>query len=290
MKLFAISDLHLDYKTNREALRDLENFSGDWLITCGDLCTRLDHLYEAMEILTDRFEKVFWVPGNHELWSSKEAEGEEMLGGQEKYKRLVETCRRLGVLTPEDPFVRWPGAESYWIVPLFIPYDYSFRPAEVTQEGAIEWAMESGVLCRDEKLIKTEPFPSMIDWCQHRLQVSEQRLAELPAEDYKILVNHFPLREDLVRLWRIPRFSIWCGTKKTEDYHLRYRAKVVISGHLHMRATDYRDGVRFEEVSLGYPRDWNQGKNIGYYLREILPGPAQPEAQATTAGPFWKFH
>ena len=85
------------------------------------------------------------------------------------------------------------------------------------------------------------------------------------------MINHYPLRQDLVRLVRIPRFSIWCGTRRTENWHLRFNASVVVSGHLHIRATDYQDGVRFEEVSLGYPRNWNQDKGIQSYLRQILP-------------------
>jgi hypothetical protein len=98
-------------------------------------------------------------------------------------------------------------------------------------------------------------------------------LQEAAASAPLVLVNHFPLREDLVRLWRIPRFSIWCGTKRTEDWHQRFRARVVVSGHLHIRSTDWVDGVRFEEVSLGYPRHWDPDSGIDQYLREILPGP-----------------
>ena len=30
--------------------------------------------------------------------------------------------------------------------------------------------------------------------------------------------------------------------------------------------------MRYEEVSLGYPRDWRQERGIDWYLREILPG------------------
>jgi hypothetical protein len=30
--------------------------------------------------------------------------------------------------------------------------------------------------------------------------------------------------------------------------------------------------VRYEEVSLGYPRDWRADRGIEWYLREILPG------------------
>jgi hypothetical protein len=30
--------------------------------------------------------------------------------------------------------------------------------------------------------------------------------------------------------------------------------------------------VRYEEVSLGYPRDWRSERGLEWYLREILPG------------------
>ena len=82
---------------------------------------------------------------------------------------------------------------------------------------------------------------------------------------------------------RIPRFSIWCGTRRSEDWHLRFRAAAVVYGHLHIPATHHRDGVRFEEVSLGYPRQWDAEKGPARYLREILPGPPPPPADA---GPF----
>jgi len=88
-----------------------------------------------------------------------------------------------------------------------------------------------------------------------------------------ILINHFPLREDVIRLVRIPRFSLWCGTKRSQRWHQRFGAAVVISGHLHIRGTLYRDGVRFEEVSLGYPRNWHPHLGIEHYFRRILPGP-----------------
>jgi hypothetical protein len=49
--------------------------------------------------------------------------------------------------------------------------------------------------------------------------------------------------------------------------------EAVVYGHTHRRATDHLDGVRFEEVSLGYPRDWSQEAGIASYLRQILPAP-----------------
>jgi hypothetical protein len=72
---------------------------------------------------------------------------------------------------------------------------------------------------------------------------------------------------------------LWCGTKKTDDWHEKFNAKVVVSGHLHIRRTDWKGETRFEECSLGYPRQWedcrNQGLGINDLLREILPGPSE---------------
>ncbi len=288
MKLYAISDLHLDFGANRAALRELPDMPDCGLVTAGDLCTSVRHLREALDHLCQKFARVFWVPGNHELWSSKCGPGGRMVHGEEKYNLLVSVCREYGVFTPEDPFPVWESEDhAHVVAPLFIPYDYSFRPDDISLERAIPWAMEAGVMCSDEKLIDTDPHPSMIEWCRARYSYSLERLEKIPNDSRIILVNHFPLRRELVRIRRIPRFSIWCGTTLTEQLHLFSGVRVVVSGHLHMRATDYRDGVRFEEVSLGYPRDWDRSKGMAYYLREILPGPTNPPTG--NDGPFWHF-
>jgi UDP-2,3-diacylglucosamine pyrophosphatase LpxH len=99
---------------------------------------------------------------------------------------------------------------------------------------------------------------------------AEARLNALPREVRLILVNHFPLRSDLAVLPRIPRFKVWCGTRLTEDWHRRYNVEAVVYGHLHLRSSRMLDGVRFEEVSLGYPRQWDPSRGIGAYLRRIL--------------------
>lgn len=284
MKLYAISDLHLDHRANREALAYMPDHADDWLILAGDICATAEQLDSALQLFTDKFARVIWVPGNHELWLNPK---EEHTSSVAKYEQLVEVCRANGVASPEDDYLYWPGeGGEHIIAPLHLLYDYSFRPDHVDVDMAVDWAVESGVLCQDEMRIKPAPFESKSHWCAARLDYTQARLAALPADIPLILVNHFPLRYDLVRTMRIPRFSIWCGTKATENWHRQYPVKVAVSGHLHMRATDYRHGVRYEEVSLGYPRDWRPEHGIASYLREILPG---PDTQYHHAGPFWRF-
>lgn len=272
MKLYAISDLHLDFAINRQALEALPAYPDDWLLLGGDLGHSEETLIFALSILTRRFQRVFWVPGNHDLWTAPHDPAN--LQGEAKYRRLVAICRDFGAVTPEDAYVRWPGeGGAHLICPLFVLYDYSFRPTHIPQAGAVQWAMESGVLCTDEQLLQAQPYASKAAWCASRCAYTEPRLHHAAAHGPLVLLNHFPLRADLIRLRRIPRFSIWCGTRRTEDWHQRFPVSVVVSGHLHIRATDYRDGVRFEEVSLGYPRHWSRERGIEPYLRQILPAP-----------------
>jgi Calcineurin-like phosphoesterase len=270
VKLWAISDLHLDIQQNRAGLRALGAYPEDWLIVAGDLCESLDLFAEALVWLSQRFARVFWVPGNHDLWLTDSVD--EPSSSMKKYAALVEIARRLGVVTPEDPYVAWPPT-GYVIVPLCTLYDYSFRPADVELADVVAWAAEKHNVGADEKRINLAPLSGMGEWCAMRCAQTEARLArELPADAQTILVGHYPLREDLVLIPRIPRFTPWCGTRRTENWHVIYRAVVAVSGHLHVRRTDWRDGTRFEEVSLGYPKQWSRTKGIGAYLREILPG------------------
>jgi predicted phosphodiesterase len=292
MKLYAISDLHLMSRTNRQALEALPSFKEDWLILAGDIGETIELHRYALSLLTRRFAQIIWVPGNHDLWtlpSASSAEGFER--GEAKYQKLVALCREYGVLTPEDPYVIWHGENTLaMLVPLFLLYDYSFRPDDVPQEQALAWAEETNVICTDEVLLHPDPYPSRAEWCRARCVLTEKRLLEEISDIPVVFINHFPLRQALVRLKKIPRFSLWCGTRRTEDWHTRFPTSVVVYGHVHMRATDYQDGVRFEEVSLGYPQQWQSVRGIHAYLREILPGtPGIRGDEPITAGPFWHW-
>lgn len=292
MKLYAISDLHLTSRINRQALEALPSFKEDWLILAGDIGETIELHRYALSLLTRRFAQIIWVPGNHDLWtlpSAPLAEGYER--GEAKYQKLVALCREYGVLTPEDPYVIWHGENTLaMLVPLFLLYDYSFRPDDVPQEQALAWAEETNVICTDEVLLHPDPYPSRAEWCKARCVLTEKRLQEEISDIPVVFINHFPMRQALVRLKKIPRFSLWCGTRQTEDWHTRFPTSVVVYGHVHMRATDYQDGVRFEEVSLGYPQQWQSVRGIQAYLREILPGTAGIGGdEPITAGPFWHW-
>ena len=273
MKLWAISDLHVGYTENRRVVEELAAHPNDWLVLGGDLGESAQDLRFVLQTLKPRFARLVWVPGNHELWTLP-GPGQDPRRGEAKYQELVSICREYGALTPEDPYAVFDdGKERYLIAPLFVLYDYSFGPPGLTVQQALDWALAAGLQCTDEHLLHPDPYPSRADWCAARCQYSEARLSQALEQHSgpTVLINHFPLLAELAVLPAIPRFSIWCGTTRTRDWHLRFRAAAVIYGHLHLPQQRVVDGVRFCEVSLGYPRQWRRSPGLRLRPRQILP-------------------
>ena len=318
-KLYAIADIHLGHPLNTTEWSSLRpQPPGSGLIIAGDVGESAAHLRLAFEKAKACFTHVFWVPGNHELYtmpsgsasappasasgdnsSSTRPQKEEAdaLRGESKYLAFVALAQSYGVLTPEDPWMVWegPGHEKVVIALIFTLYDYSFRPSHVSRENALAWAREEDIEATDEALLHPDPYAQRDEWCGalcNKWEAKFRATARLHQGIPFVIVNHWPLREGLVHIPLVPRFSLWCGTKRTEEWHRKgyfgteyAGAKVVVTGHLHVRRSDVLEGCRFEEVSLGYPRQWSgareQGKGVNELLREILPGPEVVDGQAT---------
>jgi 3',5'-cyclic AMP phosphodiesterase CpdA len=279
-RLTAVSDLHVRYPENRAIVEGLRPGSAaDWLIVAGDVAEQPDDVAWALGLLRDRFARVIWVPGNHELWTR--GKDPVSLRGAARYRYLVDLCRGLDVLTPEDPFPVWEGPGGPAIVaPLFLLYDYTFLPDGVTTpEEGLAVAYAARVVCTDEHLLHPDPHPTRAAWCAERVAESRRRLDALDPDLPTVLVNHWPLTATPTRVLRHPEFSIWCGTTASADWHVRYRATAVVYGHLHIPRVIVEDGVRFVEASLGYPREWKAhearfGTTFSALLpRQVLPGP-----------------
>jgi 3',5'-cyclic AMP phosphodiesterase CpdA len=269
--LFAISDLHSSYAENQRIIDEMRpESSADWLIVAGDVDDTFSKIEKTLSLLRRRYAKVIWTPGNHELWTLRD--DPVQLRGAARYQALVQMCRDNDILSPEDEFAIWPDPSGpITIAPLFLLYDYSWlAPGTTTKKASLAYANETGVVCTDEILLYPDPYPDRESWCRARLQDTERRLLALGPDVKTVLVGHWPLVRQPTRALRFPEFAQWCGTARTADWHIRFRAKAVVYGHLHItRTTDY-DGVRFEEVSVGYPREWSRrGKPPG--PKKVLP-------------------
>ena len=276
--LLAVSDLHVRYRENREVVEAIRPGSDDdWLIVAGDVGEYFADVEWALTLLSGRFAKVVWAPGNHELWTPPK--DPVQLRGQARYQRLVQLCRSLGIVTPEDDYPVWTGPGGpVTVAPLFLLYDYSFRiSGTTTAEESLRRAYDAGIISSDEWLLHPDPYPSRQEWCRARVEWTERRLAALDPALPTVLVNHFPLVRQPTDVLRYPEFAPWCGTVRTADWHIRFRAAAVVYGHLHIPRTTWYDGVRFEEVSLGYPREWRRRGGVPQPVRPVLsmPEPAR---------------
>ena len=255
MRLLAVSDLHLGHARNREALTGMRSHPDDWLILAGDIGEKPAHLVFALEQLAPRFAQLIWVPGNHDLWCPPDAA--DRTRGQARYEELVAICRTFGALTPEDPYAQFgainpsapyeggthpasrpPAPPPIYVCPLFCLYDYTFHPRGITDPVA--WAKETGVVCGDEWMLSPAPWPSRTAWCHARVDATEARLRALPGDASTILISHWPLRYDLARPPRVPRFSVWCGTTRTEHWPTQFRARRGQRPSAHAHVVDAR--------------------------------------------------
>ncbi|MFJ4840421.1 metallophosphoesterase family protein [Streptomyces sp. NPDC088746] len=276
-RLLAVSDLHVGIADNRPVADRLHPTSDeDWLVVAGDVAEQAEEVERALELLAGRFAHVVWTPGNHELWTVDK--DPVRLRGHARYEHLVQVCRELGVTTPEDPYPLWQGPGGpVAVAPVFLLYDYSFRaPGTRTKEESLARAHEAGVVCTDEYLLHPDPYPTRDDWCRARVALTEQRLAAHDPDVPLVIAGHWPLLREPTSVMWYPEFAQWCGTELTADWHRRFNVAAVVYGHLHIPRTTWHDGVRFEEVSIGYPREWRKRGHPRGLLRQILPYDGEP--------------
>jgi len=261
-RLLAVSDLHIGYQENRAYADSLSpEDPGDWLIVAGDVGEVFADIGFVLASLANRFARVIWTPGNHELWTLPS--DPVPVRGVARYQALVTVCRRFGVLTPEDDFPVWDGPGGpVTVAPLFALYDYSFASPEAGsgapggRAGALAAARAAGIRPADEGRLHADPYPSVAEWCQDRVTESQRRLDAVDGP--VVLVSHWPLVRAPVAALRRQAFAPWCGTTRTAGWHQRPQVRAAVYGHLLVPGTTERDGVRFEEVSVGYPREWQR--------------------------------
>ncbi len=271
--LWAISDLHTGHTGNKPVTESLyPSTPDDWLIVAGDVGERTDEIRWALDLLRKRFAKVIWVPGNHELWTTNK--DPMQIFGRGPLRLSGRHVRPDGHRHPEHPFPVWneEGGPAT-IVPMFVLYDYTFLPeGTATKAEGLALAKERNIVGTDEYLLSAEPYATRDAWCRDRVAHTRKRLEDLDWMTPTVLVNHFPLVREPCDAMFYPEFALWCGTTATADWHTRYNAICSVYGHLHIPRTTWYDGVRFEEVSVGYPREWRRRKPYRW-LRQILPDP-----------------
>jgi predicted phosphodiesterase len=261
MRVFAISDVHADFRDNLQQLAQLstQSYRDDALIVAGDVSHDLAVLRQTLGIFLERFRHVFFVPGNHELW----IRADEHRNSVEKFRDVLRLCESLGVHT--GPEVIGLGQERVRIVPLFSWYarpgeggDSLYRERGTEEAGESVWA--------DDYLVKW-PESESFRPVQFFLEMNGPRVSAEHAVS-TISFSHFLPRQDLMFAVAgeapqpgpdpprgVFNFSSVAGSTLIEQQIRRLGSRVHVYGHQHRNRCRCYDGIWYISNCLGYPEE-----------------------------------
>lgn len=261
MRIFALSDLHVDFAANLAQLESLSmsDYQADVLLVAGDASHRLDRAEAALMALARRFSLVFFTPGNHDTWIDPDAGEETSL---ERLADLDRLCSQLGVSTAPGP------AGEAWVIPLWSWYESAFSDrlhAEAPADGlSRRWADHQR--CRwPDTLVDDGAL------CKYFSGLNVDRL-EPPAAPRVITFSHFLPRPellppvDVLRFKQLPRVA---GTDVLEEQLRAAGASVHVFGHTHIPWDETIDGVRYVQNPLSYPYERKRRGQDGIRLVEL---------------------
>src|SRR5262245_56574657 len=237
MRIFAVSYLHTDFAENRRQLQQVSSTSylRDVLVVAGDIADDLSIIDWTLRKLRSQFGKVFYVPGNHELW---------VRGGEcdsvEKFRQVLHLCDKIGIYTQ-------PGrAGKTWIVPLFSWYESDYdRQGEADVTSLEGWA--DFYFCK---------WPIEIgSVSEYFLKLNESRIKEYDGS--VITLSHFlPRRELLPAVERLSfkGLPLVAGAPALDRQIRALNATVHVFGHSHIDFDQEIEGVRYVHHAFDYPR------------------------------------
>jgi hypothetical protein len=243
MRIFATSDLHTDFRDNWLLLKRLHQtaYLDDVLLVAGDIADSLSLISDTLALLRSRFYRVFYVPGNHELWVRREA-----FDSLEKLRRILEICDGLDVQTGPARL------RDVWVVPLFSWYDASFDPEGVAELRAADLEELEG--WADYYFCQWPDSIGSVSEYFRKLNGNRIKQYDGPV----ISLSHFVPRRELLPATEELKFKALLKVAGCASLDLQIRAiKSVLHvfGHSHINCDTSIAGVRYVQHVLGYPKE-----------------------------------
>lgn len=280
IRIFSISDLHVDYKQNSGWVRNLSDieYQNDYLIVAGDITHNAVKLAKTLTLLSKKFQTVFFVPGNHDLW----IRNKELKDSLEKFGLILNICTELGIAV-EPRIINSSGSAYVLIQPLFSWYT---KPEEGKDSLFLEKPGEDPSLSMwaDNKAIKWPELKEVENITEFYINMNNLDLAQATRYDI-ISFSHFLPRQDLIFSLNGPppqgshfldpapkfNFSRVAGSTMIEKQIRKIGSKVHIYGHQHINRFRKTDNIVYIAHGLGYPRErqWRNIRDENYYPRLI---------------------
>ena len=247
MRIFAISDIHGDYEENLKSVSSISDmdYQDDALLVCGDLSHRLSLLCTILETLKNKFNRVFFVPGNHDVWLDQNdfehslTKFEQLLNRVRDYGIEIGPCRLGDVV----------------LLPIFSWYDYSFAAPEDYHKAIwsditrCKWPLDMDALTT------------------HFLEINQT--LPIAPEDTVITYSHFVSRLDILPqrlLDKFPYIIPFLGSHRIDTQIRKFQSQIHIFGHFHYNLKVEKDGILYINNALGYPAEGRRFDTLLYNI------------------------
>eukprot|EP00812_Abedinium_dasypus_P009031 NODE_274_length_1718_cov_307.357787.p2 GENE.NODE_274_length_1718_cov_307.357787~~NODE_274_length_1718_cov_307.357787.p2 ORF type:complete len:457 (+),score=138.99 NODE_274_length_1718_cov_307.357787:3-1373(+) len=234
-RIYALSDVHFDHKENEDWAHSLDDlaFQEDVLILAGNLADSRGAVVRALTTFKQKFRRVFWVPGNHEMWlhPSETALFPDSIA---KLLALYDECDAIGI----DTFPAAVG-QGVFVVPLLSWYspDFDIYDPFVAPNSTVDqhcaW-----------------PMMTSTQICKYMLKLNQAHLRHL-YHGTVITFSHFLPRTELVR----PNHPLikTMGCEELDDQVRAVGSQLHVFGHVSKRATQNIQGVQYVNQYHGLP-------------------------------------
>jgi predicted phosphodiesterase len=241
MRVFAVSDIHIDYEANARWVAALSaaDYRDDVLILAGDVTDSLRQLDWCLTSLAARFRAVLFVPGNHDLWVVRDPPAKNSMHKLEELQSVIASSG-----ASMQPF--W--ARGVHIVPLLGWYDYSFgQPCAELKSIWMDFHA-----CRWPEGFNVERIAAYFADINDRLPTVDN------GSDTVITFSHFLPRIDVmphfIPLEKRILYPV-LGTTRLESQLRRRGANIHVYGHSHVNRLVTIGGVKYVNNAFGYPQE-----------------------------------
>jgi tetratricopeptide (TPR) repeat protein len=270
LRIWALSDVFFDQHGVPEWCKSLSSsfFRDDVLMLAGNLADSLPQLKFALTVLKSKFRRVFYVPGNHDLWVrrvtlSSLIKGEQvkdehrsMGDSMSKLLEVLQVCDELGVETTAAEV-----AAGVYVVPMFSWYSRDFiskamrvqhasatdADAKITIDQWIQWPFQCGA---DDAW---KFFMRMNEATLRATLMAKSGFEAFSNQKAKVLtMTHFLTRPDLPFDWTVPGIWDYIGCEGLDEQARTIGTEV----HVYGRACSGRqlqvlDGVSYVHNYIG---------------------------------------
>lgn len=236
MRVFAISDIHIDFDENYKWFNSISDYDykDDILILAGDIIDKISEIDRAFKIIRSKFSRIAYVPGNHDLW----IDSNEIKDSIDKFNIIKKSASDNGI--DMEPV----NIGELSIVPLLGWYDYTFgNPVDELMNSWSDY-----IACK---------WPENYDVTDITLYFVSLNESFLNIKNsFIISFSHFLPRIDVMPSYIPDKKRILYpvfGTTLLEKQIRKLGSNIHIYGHSHLNMQITLDNIIYINNAYGYP-------------------------------------